>query len=108
MTDMYAWWQILRVTAMFQMIFTGMVLPTVIYNVWYLKNGGDEFGCESMLKFSVPLLVIDVVVFIWVVCMAAKYECPLFLVYQIFYEYFLIGFVPYYLVHRSIKKYECR
>lgn len=88
---MYAWWTKLMHMAMWQMLLTGILngyLIRIGYDLY--KEINVERNRKSLIK-GLALMLVDAVVSIYIIHQAAVNECPLFVVYRIYYEYMLIG-----------------
>lgn len=92
---MYAWWSKLIVLAMFQMLFTGILAGRMIRIRGDLRKEKNVEKNERSLSRCLALLPGDAVVSVFIIIQAARYECPLFLAYRLWYEYIIIGLVAY-------------
>lgn len=96
---MYYAWKKLIVMAMWQMLLTGILtgfLTRVGYDIYKGKNIAKN---KISLIVGLALMMVDAVVAIYIISSAAANECPLFVVYRIFYEYMLIGMGMYWFWH---------
>lgn len=92
---MYAWWSRLIVLAMFQMLFTGILAGRMIRIRSDFRKEKNVEKNERSLSRCLALLPGDAAVSVFIIIQAARYECPLFLAYRLWYEYIIIGLVVY-------------
>ena len=77
--------------AMWQMLLTGILNGYLIRIGYDLYKEINEEKNRKSLIMGLALMLVDAVVSIYIIHQAAVNECPLFVVYRIYYEYMLIG-----------------
>lgn len=99
MSEMYHWWGMLRTFCMWKMVVDGMLIAFIIRVACHVILKDNPEGYKKLLRRGLVMAGISAVVTVFVLCKAAQYECPWFLLFRIPLEFFTIGAVVYFLGH---------
>lgn len=103
MSGMYHWWHLLKNICVCKMIVDGIILSFLIRVGVHLALGHNPVGYGKLFGRGLVAVGISVVVTIWALVMAARYECPWFYIFQYPLEPICIGVILYGFTHLVLK-----
>lgn len=99
MSGMYHWWHLLKIICAFKMFVDGMIIAYLIRISVHLALGHNPVGYGKLFGRGLAAVGISVVVTIFALIMAARYECPWFYIFQYPLEPISIGVLNYGFAH---------